>query len=136
VGGIANSDQTTTPINVNDKGFFSGFIEGATDNAGNCATDCGLSFFASFAKDQDTVGMTYQGYVPVAGKSLVGAAIFEAGPARTGAAPAALAGEWVRFDETLDGARAAPSGMPATPAKAEVEARLGGMITFGGAGAP
>jgi hypothetical protein len=136
VGGIANSDQTTTPINVNDKGFFSGFIEGATDNAGNCATDCGLGFFASFAKDQDAVGMTYQGYVPVAGKSLVGAAIFEAGRARTGAAPAALAGEWVRFDETLDGARAAPSGMPATPAKAEVEARLGGMITFGGAGAP
>ena len=84
VGGIANASQTTTPINVNGNGSFSGFIEGATDNVGNCATDCSFSVYGSFAKNQDTVGMTYQGYVPVAGKSLVGSAIFQSGPARSG----------------------------------------------------
>jgi hypothetical protein len=83
-GGMANANLTDVMINANAFGSFSAWILGATDTGGNCATDCGLSVFASFAKDQNALGITYQGYVPVAGKSLVGAALFQSGPARTG----------------------------------------------------
>lgn len=81
-GGMANADQTDVTINPSAIGSFNAWIPGATDNGSNCATDCGLSVFASFAKDQNALGLTYQGYVPVAGKSLVGAALFQSGPER------------------------------------------------------
>jgi hypothetical protein len=84
-GGLADPSQSGSVISANAEGAFFASIPGS-DNAGNCIANpalCTFAVFANFAGDEETIGMTYEARTGTTAKSIVGAAIFEAGPIRT-----------------------------------------------------
>ena len=84
-GGLADPSQSGTPITFNNQGGFFTNIQGS-DNAGTCTANpanCSLGIFANFAGSQNTIGMTYNASTGSNQTTIVGAAIFAAGPRRT-----------------------------------------------------
>lgn len=84
-GGLADPSRSESIIGANTDSSFFAAIPG-TDNAGNCTANPGLCSFnlrGAFAGDLDTIGISYEAAVLNQANTMIGTAIFEAGPART-----------------------------------------------------
>ncbi|MFN3864596.1 MAG: hypothetical protein ACK4RT_09980, partial [Erythrobacter sp.] len=84
-GGLADPSRSGSIITANTDSSFFTAIPG-TDNAGNCTANPGLCSFnlrGAFAGDLDTIGISYEAAVLNPANTMIGTAIFEAGPART-----------------------------------------------------
>lgn len=83
-GGIANIEQSETAFSINLNNTVSIFVPGLPDDS--CNPDfCGFRFNGAFGgTGTDTLGATYQILTGGSRPDVSGAAIFEAGPERTG----------------------------------------------------
>jgi hypothetical protein len=89
-GGIANAESSTTLLGLSSSspGYF-GFNMPGNDGSGNCGNDaCLFQVAGNFTgADTDIVGITYTAGRPTFATGIGGAAIFAAGPERTGGSP-------------------------------------------------
>lgn len=84
-GGLADPSRSLSIIGANTDSTFFTAIPGR-DNAGNCTANpglCSINMRGAFARDLDTIGISYEAAVLNPANTMVGTAIFEAGPTRT-----------------------------------------------------
>ena len=114
-GGVANIEQSNVTISPNTRGQFSVFVPGLVGNG--CDPDlCGFSFFATYAGEgTGTIGANYILFTTEVDKNIVGAAIFQSGPARGSATGSQSASKGIMDAGTALAVAAAPAAPLAPP---------------------